>query len=267
VRVSVLDAFSDPAVPELGYQLAGLQTRHEVLAAGAEMLSRIIPCDEIAWTAVETTGGRRPELVGWRNGSSYSDPAVADALGELNDHPMILSYMRADTWRNATPRRLSDIIDPLGLRRTRAYEVWFKPREIEHQISVMTAWVQPIYGRGWAMARPPRSTDFSDAECELLVRLQPLLRAVDRALPTDGEQATTVDGHRSHDDKRPELTPRELEVLAVVARGLTATACGHLLRISERTVRKHLENAYAKLDCHSAITATARARALGLLPG
>jgi DNA-binding CsgD family transcriptional regulator len=56
-----------------------------------------------------------------------------------------------------------------------------------------------------------------------------------------------------------------VEVLAVVARGLTATACGHLLRISERTVRKHLENAYAKLDCHTAIVAISRARALGLL--
>lgn len=267
MRVSVLDEFPDPVVPELGYQLTGLQSRREVLDAGAEMLSRIIPCEAIAWTAVETATGRRPELIGWRDATTYSDPGLADTLGGLDDHPMIASYMRADTWRNATPRRLSDVVDRAGLRRTRAYAVWFKPRGVEYQISVMTAWVHPIYGRGWALARPPRSADFTEADRELLERLQPLLRAVDRALPADGtEQATSIDGHLPSDDHTPRLTAREMQVLAAVADGLTATACGHLLRISERTVRKHLENAYAKLDCHSAITATARARALGLLP-
>jgi len=56
-----------------------------------------------------------------------------------------------------------------------------------------------------------------------------------------------------------------LEVLRHVGAGLTADAIGHLLRISGRTVRKHLENAYRKLGCHDRLLAVQHARTLGLL--
>ena len=61
------------------------------------------------------------------------------------------------------------------------------------------------------------------------------------------------------------LTERELEVLRLVARGHTAVACGHLLRISPATVRKHLEHAYDKLGVHDRLLAVERARREGLL--
>ena len=62
------------------------------------------------------------------------------------------------------------------------------------------------------------------------------------------------------------LTAREAEVLHHVGAGLTADAVAHLLRISTRTVCKHLENVYRKLGCHDRLVAVQRARALGLLP-
>jgi DNA-binding CsgD family transcriptional regulator len=43
------------------------------------------------------------------------------------------------------------------------------------------------------------------------------------------------------------LTAREQEVLAWVARGKTNAEIAHLLWLAPGTVRKHLENAYAKL--------------------
>lgn len=43
------------------------------------------------------------------------------------------------------------------------------------------------------------------------------------------------------------LTPREREILDLVASGWTNTAIAHALRISPRTVAKHLEHAYRKL--------------------
>ena len=54
------------------------------------------------------------------------------------------------------------------------------------------------------------------------------------------------------------LTRREQEVLALVAEGLTNAEVGSLLWISAGTVRRHLENAYAKLEVH---TRTAAVRA------
>jgi DNA-binding CsgD family transcriptional regulator len=54
------------------------------------------------------------------------------------------------------------------------------------------------------------------------------------------------------------LTLREREVLDWVGEGLTNKEIAARLAISPQTVRKHLENAYAKLDVH---TRTAAVRA------
>jgi len=54
------------------------------------------------------------------------------------------------------------------------------------------------------------------------------------------------------------LTTREREVLEIVAQGLTNGEIAQRLWISPGTVRRHLENAYAKLGLH---TRTAAVRA------
>ena len=46
----------------------------------------------------------------------------------------------------------------------------------------------------------------------------------------------------------PNLTPRECEVLKLVARGMTNKSIGAALRISEHTVRNHLCSIYQKLN-------------------
>ncbi|GAC1447236.1 MAG: response regulator transcription factor [Ktedonobacterales bacterium] len=43
------------------------------------------------------------------------------------------------------------------------------------------------------------------------------------------------------------LTPRELQMVAMVARGLVAKEIAHELHISEKTVRNHISNIYRKL--------------------
>jgi DNA-binding CsgD family transcriptional regulator len=54
------------------------------------------------------------------------------------------------------------------------------------------------------------------------------------------------------------LTRRELEVMRWVARGKTNAEIAGLLYISPGTVRRHLDNAYAKLDVHTRTAAVAR---------
>lgn len=62
------------------------------------------------------------------------------------------------------------------------------------------------------------------------------------------------------------LTPRQLAVLGLLAEGHTAIGIARRLTIAERTVRKHLEGAYAKLGVHDRLAAVLRARDTGLLP-
>ena len=61
---------------------------------------------------------------------------------------------------------------------------------------------------------------------------------------------------RISDDAR--LTPREREVLELVADGLTNAEIARRLWVAQSTVAKHLEQAYSKLGVHSRTAAVAR---------
>ncbi|HEX2103479.1 MAG TPA: LuxR C-terminal-related transcriptional regulator [Solirubrobacteraceae bacterium] len=65
----------------------------------------------------------------------------------------------------------------------------------------------------------------------------------------------------------PELTPREREVLLVLAEGLTNHQIAERLVLSEHTVHRHVTNILRKLDLPSRSAAAARAVQAGLLPG
>lgn len=54
------------------------------------------------------------------------------------------------------------------------------------------------------------------------------------------------------------LTDREYEILTLLSRGETNTEIGLALSISSRTVKKHLENIYSKLQVHRRSAAVAR---------
>lgn len=62
------------------------------------------------------------------------------------------------------------------------------------------------------------------------------------------------------------LTPREIEVLAGVSRGLSNAAIGRELFISEATVKTHLLRAFAKLGVDDRTRAVTVAMSRGLIP-
>lgn len=61
------------------------------------------------------------------------------------------------------------------------------------------------------------------------------------------------------------LSPRETEVLAVIARGMSNKEAARTLGLSPSTVRTHMENLFRKLECNSRAAATLKAAALGLI--
>lgn len=61
------------------------------------------------------------------------------------------------------------------------------------------------------------------------------------------------------------LSTRELEVLALVAQGLSDAQVAENLYVSPRTVGGHLRGAYRKLEVKSRTAAVKRARELGLI--
>jgi DNA-binding NarL/FixJ family response regulator len=61
------------------------------------------------------------------------------------------------------------------------------------------------------------------------------------------------------------LTAREVEILALAARGLTNKAIGAQLDISDRTVQNHLAHIFGKLNAASRTEAVMRSVSLGLI--
>lgn len=125
---------------------------------------------------------------------------------------------------------------------------------------------------------------YTAADTELAGALQPMLAVLEKSY------AKQADAQKAHGDpaergltapdaggppavtdeavvaavERYRLTTRELEVVRLLCRGLTAHQMAQVLRISEGTTRKHLQNIYAKLGVHDRLLVAARVRSLGL---
>jgi DNA-binding NarL/FixJ family response regulator len=64
----------------------------------------------------------------------------------------------------------------------------------------------------------------------------------------------------------PSLTPREHDVLRLLAQGLTTRAIAAALGVSENTVKTYTRTLLAKLGAHSRTQAVLEAQRLGLVP-
>ena len=66
-------------------------------------------------------------------------------------------------------------------------------------------------------------------------------------------------------DPQPRLTPRQREILNLIAAGLSTSEMAENLSISTETVRNHLRSVFTELDVHTRLEAIATAQRLGLL--
>lgn len=99
------------------------------------------------------------------------------------------------------------------------------------------------------------------AICEAVARV-----ARGEVVLAPGLQAGLVSEIRTREgEDRPNLTPREREVLALAATGCSAPEMGRQLHLSTTTVKTHLKNLYAKLGVSDRAAAVAEAMRRGLL--
>ena len=115
-----------------------------------------------------------------------------------------------------------------------------------------------------ATASPPFLTvarssrdDFTDDDLRVAARLVPLFRSIHRQVEV--LERRIASGHPFS------LSGRELAVLGLVAEGRTSLAIASQLGCSPRTVEKHLEHMYRKLDVRDKVSAVREARAAGVL--
>lgn len=198
--------------------------------------------------AVSSSHGRSDEIT------------AARLLAVVDDHPMIRSYLPLK-WSNCAPRRMSDLITQREFLKTRTYWELFRPIGATHQMTIMTS-VRQTRGTAWVINRS--GSDFRERELEIAAALQPVLALLESA--SYRSPRTSQCDEPSLRSRSFGLTGREVQVLGLVADGLTALQISRALRISVATVNKHLQHVYDKLDAHDRLVAVNRARAAGILP-
>jgi DNA-binding NarL/FixJ family response regulator len=130
------------------------------------------------------------------------------------------------------------------------YRDLYRPQGIEHEIQLCLPEAPgPTVGPGrtvrLVLYRGPGS-DFSERDRAVLTLLRPHL-----------QQAYLDAERRRH--PVPRLTPRQTELLNLVAAGHTNTQIARCLGVTEGTVRTHRENIYERLHVSSRTAAVTRA--------
>lgn len=241
----------DATLLDLSRRLSTIRDRAAYLVAAERELRGLFDADAVLWTEVDLVAC---SVTAQRDGCA--DPALAAGLAvHGTDHPSIRSYVQDPL--DLGPRRISDVVSDRVWRQSAVYGDVFRDSGGRFQLSLVVDLVAPVRGNGWTLLR--ETHDFGEREVERARRLLPVLTSLElmyRRLPR-GARSGAEHG----------LTSREVEVLRLVSTGLTAVAIGHLLGIAPRTVRKHLEHSYVKLDAHDRVSALNLARARGLVPG
>ncbi|HSQ84945.1 MAG TPA: LuxR C-terminal-related transcriptional regulator, partial [Desulfobacterales bacterium] len=81
----------------------------------------------------------------------------------------------------------------------------------------------------------------------------------------ESEEATSMKSKVDQSELIEPLSDREIEVLQLIAEGLTNPEISSRLCVSLNTVKTHTRNIYAKLGVHTRTQAVARGRALGII--
>jgi DNA-binding CsgD family transcriptional regulator len=203
---------------------------------GVDGLPMLVASEFTTLSICHLASGKR-EVFGLPAGAlSAEDRAAFDR--HFHQHPLVRFHAYQG---GRVPQRISDSVPFEQFRRTALYNDYYRRIRIDHAIAL------PIYVRdgllvSFVLNRTRR--DFTDRERALLDVLKPHLARIYRRINTVGQ-----------------LTTREAEVLRWVSAGKSDAQIGAILRISARTVQKHLQNIYDKLGVESRTAAAMRASA------
>jgi DNA-binding CsgD family transcriptional regulator/AraC-like DNA-binding protein len=164
-----------------------------------------------------------------------------------HENPLIERFART---RDSRPYRFSDVVSQAELHSLALYREFYAELGVEYQIAFVVKVSPPLYV-GVALSRCAR--DFTDDERTLLDHARPYLIQIYRAALT---HTTLTEQLRAREPAGPRverlvergLTRREGVVLAYVARGLSNADIATELQVSERTIGKHLQRCYRKLE-------------------
>jgi DNA-binding CsgD family transcriptional regulator len=240
---------------ELAWSLASTRGHEELVSAALTSLRDLGGADSVGFIEPVPLSDGQPDLLV----RTFPYPETADDIRARIGRTADDARCFAPWERNPRPFRMTDVVSQEEFRHTLTYAEIFEPCNLEYQIQ-MRLELCPEGGPTGMYCLMRSGDDFTDEELVFAHSVQATLHAIHAAASVDDESPTRRDAVSA-----VRLTPREQDIFTLMASGMTAAAIGHARRISRRTVCKHLENIYVKLDAHDRITAINRARHYGLL--
>jgi DNA-binding CsgD family transcriptional regulator len=212
-----------------------------------------IRCDAITFQGMDSRQEENWFLQGFPEESEDPDPALDEALDEAHWRHYWDCLNCSYPERTGDLRTVVKIADFYSDRRWRSsgmYTEVYRPQDIKYELQLCLPRVAgPIQQPGRTVRLyffRLSGGDFSERDRALLTLVRPHL------------YQAYLDAERRR-DPGPGLTPRQTELLRLVADGHTNAQIARRLGLSEGTVRTHLENIFSRLQVSSRTAAVLHA--------
>lgn len=217
-----------------------------------ELLSRLaalLRCHDVAYCEVDRARSQTTGFAYFETAPAEVPEAEEEELywATVHEHPI---RNHRESTGDLGPCKISDFATPRQLRRTSFYADYLRRVNPGGFFMSVGLPAPPRFTRTFTMVR--EQVDFGERERSLLELLQPHLVHHCRGVEARRDARAAL---RALDDI---LTEREIEVLRHVAEGMRNREIARALWIAPGTVRKHLDNIYAKLEVRNRSAAVSR---------
>jgi DNA-binding CsgD family transcriptional regulator len=212
-------------------------------------LGKLVPAQ---WIGFGTGLNRDPAAPNYFGGFSRpGDEHVFDHVDWSEALPVVQAETHPFLYldHNFGAAKISDFLNRRELRRTHVYSIVLEPAGLEHVLVLRLPTATEMY-----FIFDRSGHDFAERDREVLLTLSPHLVRIHEAAEMRRRLQTALalrETTRAVVVLLEQLTTREREILGLVAEGHTNGEIAARLWISPGTVRKHLDNIYAKLGVHT----------------
>lgn len=233
--------------------VAGLEFDEAYCPMVLARLQEVIGCDVVEYQEYDYRSRRTWLAVGMEPKGAFRWDAAAGDPEDSNDEiywgvgpcEIVLYRVRE---RRLDAVRMSDLVSRRHFRESPLYREYFRPGGIAHFLDLGLPERSPRQ-RSLILLRSEDAADFSERDRAVLELLRPHLYHLETHAALRRQLAATL---REQNGDRENgayafLTPREREIVELVAEGKTNAEIAAVLWVAPSTVKKHLEHIYPKL--------------------